>query len=327
MAAVAEVDPSQWAAIDHMPLNDDTKPMLMGAMNGRYKGALNVYAKHFCSKANVVSAQLVDLDFTKLVLRYWDSEAQLEERPINYQNSAGDAVRASKAGDVRRILLEMARIAAAATGEELDLPYEVFCSMRTSDKVPGAYLLNDFIDLGTLECLNQDDEHPVTNAIRNSPSDAEGAAAAALQSDPDVDQQLLIKLGFRQPVKLKAIAFRAASEDETAPQLVKVFQGQMSIGFQEAEDQEATQTLELSASSVDECEPITLRFVKFQQVTTLQLFVQSNYGAEVTRISQVEFWGNLAEIVDMKSWKPVRKDASNPINPIVESAMDEPTGI
>merc|ERR1712217_496608 len=164
----------------------------------------------------------------------------------------------------------------------------------------GAYLLNDLVDMSTLECLNQDDEHTVTDAVNNYLANEDAPGGAALQSDPDVDHQLLIKVGFLQPVKLKAITLRGNTEDETAPQLVKIFQGQMHIGFQEAEDQQSVQTLELSADDLTTGDAIPLRFVKFQNVSTLQLFVESNFGAEVTRIEQLAFWGTPAEVVDMK---------------------------
>jgi len=313
--------------IDHILLSDDTKPMLMHTMNGRYKEAFTVLAKHFCGKVAAVSAQIIGVEEAHFVLRYWDAENRFEERTVNYQNEAGDPVTASSAGDVRRILVGMARRASAATGDELALPCGASIRSRESDKVPGAYLLNDLIDTSTLECLNQDEAHPVTNAISNTPADADRLAEAALQSDPDVDHQLLIKLGFRQPVKLKAITFCGRTEDETAPQIVKVFQGQTSIGFQEAEDQESVQTLSLSASQIDASEPIMLHFVKFQHVTTLQLFVESNFGADVTRIEQMNFWGAPAQTVDMKAWKPVKNDEANPIAPIWEpTEKDDASG-
>jgi len=316
-----EIDESQWAVLDHTLLNDDIKRRVIGAMNAQYKEALNVCVRHFCGQTGVVSAQLAELDETKVVMRYWDAEAQLQEKSITYQNSAGVTVRANKAGDVRRILFEMARTASSITGDVLDLPLIV---SQLSDKVPGAYFLNDFIDLSTVECLNQDDAHPVTNAIRSSSGGEEGEETV-LQSDPDVDHQLLIKLAFRQPVKLKAMTLHGRTEDGTAPMTLKIFQGQMSIGFQEAEEDEATQTLDLSASQVDSGEPITLKFVKFQNVSSLQIFVQSNFGADTTRINQLDFLGSLCETVDMKSWKPASNDMANPNFPIAESRSEDPT--
>ncbi|CAE8619350.1 unnamed protein product [Polarella glacialis] len=311
------------AALEHMPLNDDTKPLIITAMNERYKTALTVYAKHFCGKSDVVSTQIISLEETRLLLRYWDATSQWAESTVTYQNAQGDPVTADSAAGVRRILLNMARTASEATGLELGLPQGdiFFIDGQSSDKVPGAYLLNDLVDMSTLECLNQDDGHPVSGAISKS------VATAGLRSDPEVDHQLLIKLGFRQPVKLKAISFHGSTRDATAPKVVKIFQGQVDIGFQEAEDQEAVQLLDLSTSQVEGGDPVPLRFVKFQSVSTLQLFVQENFGAEVTCILQLQFWGTVAETVDMKAWKPTVDSRANPVFAIREPVLEDHSGI
>jgi hypothetical protein len=312
----AEVDPVQWAIFDHMPLNEVTKAMIVSTINGSFRDVVQVYVKHFCGKTDALNAQIVQIDEDKFKLSYFDTEdlANMEEKTINYQNSTGAAVRARRTGEVRRILFEMAMVASQATGDDLVLPKVGSYGSQELDKVPGAYLLNDVIDMSTLECLNQDSTHPVTNAVRNSFSEvAEGMDAESwLQSDPDVDHQLLIKVGFQLPVKLQAITVRGKIEDETAPQSVKVFQGFMSIGFQEAEDQEAVQSLELTESHVEAGDPCLLRMTKFQNVTTLQLFFDNNFGADVTRIDNIEFWGSVVETVDMRAWKPVTKATANP---------------
>lgn len=315
------------AALDRMPLDGDSKQVLISALNGRYKEFLILYAKHFCAKTGVTIAQVLELDGSKLLLRLWDAANQIEERSINFQNVAGVVVTASTVGDVRQILVDMARIASEALGDEL-APHIAFLGSQESEKVLGAYLLNDLIDMSTLECLNQDDAHPVINALNKPSADGDQTAEVALQSDPDVDHQLLIKLGFKQPVKLKAVTIRARTEDETAPKVVKIFQGQAAIGFQEADDQEAVQTLDLMGHEIDTGDPIPLRFVKFQNVSTLQMFIQSNFGADVTRIEQLEFWGTLTETVDMKAWKPVTNSLSNPIAGIIEPAeKDDASGV
>lgn len=326
----AEVDPAQWAIFDHMPLNDATKAMIVGTLNSSFREVVQVYVKHFCGKTDAINAQIVQVDEEKFKLSYFDTEnlANMEEKTINYQSSTGGIVRARRTGEVRRILFEMAKVASEATGDALTLPKVASYGSQELDKVPGAYLLNDIIDMSTLECLNQDNEHPVTNAVRNSFFEsAEGAETEpVLQSDPDVDHQLLMKLSFQLPVKLQAITLRGNIDDETAPQLVKLFLGSMSIGFQEAEDQEAVQSLELTASHVDAGDPYLLRMTKFQNVTTLQLFFHSNFGADVTRIEKLEFWGSVVETVDMRAWKPVTKAVANPYfkDATVQSAPLDP---
>mmetsp|Transcript_130579 Transcript_130579/g.279197 ORF Transcript_130579/g.279197 Transcript_130579/m.279197 type:complete len:318 (+) Transcript_130579:63-1016(+) len=314
------------ADLDHTLLTEDTKPMLIGTMNSQFKEALKVCAQHFCDTDDVALAQIVEIDQSKFLLRYWDAGNGLHERNIDYQTATGDVGTASSAGDVRRLLVDMARTASEALGKELALPCGASIGSRESDKLPGAYLLNDLVDVTTLECLNQDDAHPVTNAVSRYAADAERLAGAALQSDPGVDHQLLIKIGFRQPVKLKAITFRGTTEDDTAPRVVKVFQGQKDIDFQDADEAEPLHLLNITESQIQACDPLVLHFVKFQHVSTLQLFVESNFGADITRIERLEFWGTPAETVDMKVWKPVRQDVNDPLNPIYDPPQADHTG-
>lgn len=163
----------------------------------------------------------------------------------------------------------------------------------------GVMNLQELVDPASLECLNQDKAWPVENIFNPMPE-------MVLASCEDVDHQLLIRMTFRQPVKLHSMVFKGNSEDETAPQLVKIFQGKDHLGFSEAETEEATQVLELQPQQVDKGEQITLRFVKFQNVTSLQIFVENNFGNPVTKISSIQCWGTPAEKMDMSQFKPVK---------------------
>lgn len=159
--------------------------------------------------------------------------------------------------------------------------------------------LDEFIEKATLECLNQDETHPVANAFQPNRD-------LVLQSDPSVDHQMIIKVTFRQPVKLSSIRIIGNSQDETAPQTVKVFQGKNHMGFQEAEEEEPTQELTFTAADVDKGEPVPVRFVKFQSVQSLQIFVAANFGSNVTRVHRLEFLGQPAQAMDMKDFKPIK---------------------
>jgi len=158
--------------------------------------------------------------------------------------------------------------------------------------------LDEFVEKATLECLNQDNAHPVTNAFEGGET--------YLQSDESVDHELLVKVQFRQPIRLSAVKIYGNVEDETAPQTVKIFQGKDHIGFEEAGDEEASQVLNLEADQVNKGEPVVVKFVKFQCVQSLQLFVQENFGGAVTKVRRIEFLGEPAQKMDMKDWKPVK---------------------
>mmetsp|Transcript_46979 Transcript_46979/g.94874 ORF Transcript_46979/g.94874 Transcript_46979/m.94874 type:complete len:165 (+) Transcript_46979:95-589(+) len=156
--------------------------------------------------------------------------------------------------------------------------------------------LAEFIEKTSLECLNQLEANPVANAFTGDDS--------FLQSD--TDHQLIIKVSFRQPVKLYGIKFKGFAEDESAPTVVKLFQGKENIGFQEAEDEEASEMITLDPTTLDQFPEYTVRFVKFQHVQSLQIFIAENAGAEATKIQQIEFRGMPASSMDMKDWKPCK---------------------
>ncbi|CAE7365854.1 TXNL1 [Symbiodinium natans] len=139
--------------------------------------------------------------------------------------------------------------------------------------------LDEFVEKGQLECLNEDKANPVLNVLDPSPD-------TALSSDENVDHQLLLKVQFRVPVKLQSVRILGSSEDGTAPQTVKLFLDKVNMGFDDA-DEEPVQELQLGPENVDGGEVCQLRFVKFQNVSSLQIFFQENFGAPVTRI----FWG------------------------------------
>jgi len=159
--------------------------------------------------------------------------------------------------------------------------------------------LSEFIEKCGIECLNEEGAHPVANIFTHSRDNY-------LASAEDTDHQLLIRIQFRSPVKLSAIAFHANSEDESAPQTVKVFVGKDNIGFDECGDEEPAQLLQLQPENVNKGEPVQLKFVKFQNVTTLQLFVDENFGAAQTKLHYVQFFGTTAEKMEMKEFKPLK---------------------
>lgn len=158
--------------------------------------------------------------------------------------------------------------------------------------------LNEYIDKTTLECLNQDQHHPVENAFRSDDEE--------LVSDIETDPQLLVKVQFKQAIKLSAIRILGNVEDGSAPRSVKVFQNQPDIGFQEAEDGVALETFNLTEPQLNEGKDIAVRFVKFQNVNCIELFITDNYGAEVTKIKQIQFLGVPTQSTNMADWKPVK---------------------
>jgi len=154
--------------------------------------------------------------------------------------------------------------------------------------------LAQFIDKTKTECLNEVD----------------GTLACALEDESgelksDCDEQLLIRTAFIQPIKLHSIKFNAGGDIEQAPKTIRLFVNVTNpLDFDDAESAPATQELELDAKLLDTMIP--LRFVKFQNVQNLTIFVKDNLGGgDVTAISRIQFIGQTMSQTNMSEFKRV----------------------
>ncbi|NP_001279832.1 thioredoxin-like protein 1 [Callorhinchus milii] len=163
--------------------------------------------------------------------------------------------------------------------------------------IPKGYMdLMPFINKTGCECLNECDEHGFDNCFRKDPT--------YLRSD--CDEQLLMTIAFNQPVKLFSMRLQGPENGE-APKVVKIFTNlPRSFDFDDAERSEATQTLELAADDIKEDGVTPLRYVKFQNVNSVTLFVKSNQGEEeTTRIDFLTFIGTPVQATNMGDFKRV----------------------
>jgi len=130
----------------------------------------------------------------------------------------------------------------------------------------------------------------------------------------DTDPELLIKVKFRSPVKLASVKIIAdAAEDEeleaSAPRDVKVFQNRPDMGFSDAADEAAPCELTFEENDYGSANDQGLKtpFVKFQNVHSLQIYVQSNIQDTArSKIKQICLFGQPAANMDMAAWKPVK---------------------
>ncbi|RHZ77058.1 hypothetical protein Glove_186g143 [Diversispora epigaea] len=166
--------------------------------------------------------------------------------------------------------------------------------------VKGHMDINEFITLNQVDCLNQLDDHNVRNIFKNDDNNLES----------DVDEQLLITIPFNQTVKLHSLKIVPKDIDH-APKTIKLYVNRLNLGFDETDSIEETQLLELTIEDYEEEKIIPLRFVKFQSVTTLVIFVQDNIGdEETTIIKELKFIGSPAEAIKMENWKGKNEEES-----------------
>uniref|UniRef100_V5IBM9 Putative thioredoxin-like protein n=1 Tax=Ixodes ricinus TaxID=34613 RepID=V5IBM9_IXORI len=100
---------------------------------------------------------------------------------------------------------------------------------------------------------------------------------------------------------------RFKSPATTGPKTLKLFINQpRTLGFDQALGMEPVQLLELSANDLDEGAVIPLRYVKFQNVQNLQIFVKDNQsGSETTRINYLVVYGSPINTTNMGEFKRV----------------------
>lgn len=169
--------------------------------------------------------------------------------------------------------------------------------------INGQMYISEFVDDKNAQCMNEKDEHKVAALF-------DGAASTFLESD--CDEQLLISIGFKQAVKIHSICFGGAvskddAPDGSPPKTVKLFVNHAgSLDFDDVESTASVQTLELTPEQVKEGSPVELRYVKFQNVTKLTLFVADNQeDSETTVLSMLQLIGTPRDKTDMKEFKRV----------------------
>ncbi|KAJ2096097.1 hypothetical protein GGI09_004532 [Coemansia sp. S100] len=138
------------------------------------------------------------------------------------------------------------------------------------------------------ECLNQSDDNPLENVFTEGDS--------VLESD--VDEQLVLHIAFSQPLKLHSIMIKAPAD--RAPKNIRLFANRMDIGFDDAEASEATQEIELTEEVYKKGGVVNLRYVRFQNVSSLSIYVADNLGDDdVTAISQLAFIGTAVDTANV----------------------------
>lgn len=158
--------------------------------------------------------------------------------------------------------------------------------------------LVDIIDFKQCEVLNATGSSSVGNAAKQGLRDQE-----ALLCESDADEQLLLTINFTSKTKIHSIEVNGP-DDGRAPRTVKLFANRIGLDFADAESMEAEQTLELEPEALGQ--RLDLRFVKFQSVDRLTVFIGDNQGeTESTALSALRFWGAPLASTNMGEFKRV----------------------
>ncbi|KAK0892571.1 Thioredoxin-like protein 1 [Friedmanniomyces endolithicus] len=168
----------------------------------------------------------------------------------------------------------------------------------------------DFLNLG----VETSDKRVLFEGGKPSSLGMKGKAKQGSKKDwveSDTDEQLMLFVPFQATVKLHSIhitTFLSASsegndDDEEAPMRPKTLKLYTNrphvVGFDEADDTPCTQEITLKSSDWDAktgTARVELRFVKFQNISSLVIFVVDGEGeGEKTRIDRLRFFGETGE--------------------------------
>ncbi|GFF39900.1 thioredoxin-like protein 1 [Aspergillus udagawae] len=170
----------------------------------------------------------------------------------------------------------------------------------------GLELLNRDSDFGTAKTLFEPSK---PSALSDNGKRKEGAPADWVESD--TDEQLMLFIPFQSTVKvhsLQVTSLASASEaDDEAPMRPKTIQLYTNrshvLGFDEADDITPVQTVTIQPEDWDPktaTAKVDLRFVKFQNVTSLVLFfVDGDGDSEKLRVDRVRIFGEAGEKREM----------------------------
>mmetsp|Transcript_34647 Transcript_34647/g.84015 ORF Transcript_34647/g.84015 Transcript_34647/m.84015 type:complete len:190 (-) Transcript_34647:2513-3082(-) len=155
-----------------------------------------------------------------------------------------------------------------------------------------------FVEKKSCYARNEDPRFPHSNLFIGD---------SRLGCKSDADEQLIVHIEFNQFVKihsLKFTAFNQGNEPENHPTVVKLYINRPNLGFEDIDDVDETQALELTAEDLREGgDPILLKFVKFQRVSSLTIFIEDNDGGDVSALGALNLFGKTVATTNMCDFK------------------------
>ncbi|KAK9417808.1 putative Thioredoxin-like protein 1 [Seiridium unicorne] len=184
--------------------------------------------------------------------------------------------------------------------------------------------ISDIIDIRGLELLNADSEFSVRTLFNKPKPAALGKSSPEAKDwvESDTDEQLLLFIPLNSAVKLHTIQITSvppeAGDDEDEdeipmrPKTIKLFTNRPhNLGFDEADDIPPTQEIEINEGdwNANGTANISLRFVRFQNITSLVLFVVDGDGdSEKVRLDRVRLIGESGEKREMGKLEKIGDD-------------------
>ena len=227
-----------------------------------------------------------------------------------------------KAADPRKLQAVVKKLAAEADSDGANGFGETGgsgSSTWTAATLPKGYSdVTDQVDIRGLDLLNSASEYGSARTLfdNGKPSSLEigkgkGKGASNTEGDKkdwvesDTDEQLMLYIPFMSTLKVHTLHITSLppKDDDEPPMRPKTIQIYSNcahvLGFDEAEDLPATQAITLNPQDWDEktgTAKVELRFVKFQNITSLVVFIVDGEGnGEKVRVDRIRIVGETRE--------------------------------
>lgn len=161
-------------------------------------------------------------------------------------------------------------------------------------------LTQNFLDKDGSYARNESSSYPMTNLFI-------GDSRLGCQSD--ADEQLILHVSFTETVKVhsfKFTEFNNGADPDLNPTSIKLYVNRENLGFEDCNDIDPTQEFDLCAADLKElADPLSLKFVKFQRVRSITIFVEDNAGGNVTALGSLKMYGKPMAGTNMAEFKKV----------------------
>ena len=189
--------------------------------------------------------------------------------------------------------------------------------------VPKGYSdVTDQVDIRGLDLLNADPAAGSARVLFESSEPGKKTQEAGRDYvESDTDEQLMLYIPFQSTIKIHSLQITShaasADDDDSAevarPARLRLYTNRISnLGFDEAGDVQATQVVEIKPGDWDaktRTARVELRFVKFQNCSSVVLFVEGVEGtAEKCRIDRVRIVGETGEKREMGKLEKVGEE-------------------
>lgn len=261
------------------------------------------------SRPNVITFTKVDTDAQKDIARIYDISAM----PTFLIFKGGREQKRIRGADPKALdiaVKQLAQEAAKAEGSSGSGEGSSGSSWAAFAAPRGMGDVTDSVDLLGLDFLNLADETADKRVVftGGKPSALAGGAAPSKKDwiESDTDEQLMLFVPFQTALKLHSLhitSFPSSGEGEESvmrPKTIQLFTNRSTVlGFDEADDTPVTQKIEIKSSDWDAkngTAKVELRYVKFQNVSSLVLFVSDGDGeSEKTRIDRIRLYGEAGQ--------------------------------